>query len=470
MRILGFDITRAPVKHEKLLAMETDTSAFRRGGWLRIFESFSGAWQRNVEVVPADVLTNAAVYACVSLIASDIAKLRIKLVTNEKTKLPDVWEETSNASYSPVLRKPNGYQTRIQFLMRWMLSKLLYGNTYVLKERDGSKKVRGLYVLHPERVTVKVSASGSVFYDIAADNLAQTNGGTIPASEIIHDIMAPLYHDLCGVSPLVACWLAAVQGLSVQRQSTQFFRNGSRLSGLITTKSPEPLSDIEAQKIRDDWEAQYGGEANAGGVAVLSGDLQYKELSMTAVDAQLIDQLKWTAENICMAFHVPPYMIGIGSMPTGLSIEALQQQYYRQCLQIHVESLELLLDEGLGVAEDLGTELDLDGLIRMDSASRVAAAKDSMNGGGMTANEVRQRYHGLGPVEGGNVVLSQQQNFSLSALAKRDAKDDPFAKSPKTPASAAPPQPPAEPAAAAVSVDELTLRAYAKTLDRLRAA
>lgn len=104
-----------------------------RGGWWRVMESFSGAWQRNVEVRYDAVLANHADFACRTLIASDIAKLRIKLVAKDDD---GIWAETTNSAYSPVLRKPNDFQTRIQFMESWVLSKLQRGNAYILKQRD----------------------------------------------------------------------------------------------------------------------------------------------------------------------------------------------------------------------------------------------------------------------------------------------------------------------------------------------
>ena len=74
----------------------------------------------------------------------------------------------------------------------------------------------------------------------------------------------------------------------------------------------------------------------------------YTAMTMTAVDAQLIEQLKMTAETVCSCFHVPPYMIGVGPAPTYNNIEALNQHYYSQCLQVLMEEIEVLLDEGLG--------------------------------------------------------------------------------------------------------------------------
>jgi phage portal protein BeeE len=77
-----------------------------------------------------------------------------------------------------------------------------------------------MYVLDPFRTKPLVAPDGSVYYQLSKDNLAGVEDAvTVPASEIIHDTMTPLYHPLCGVSPLYACGVAASQGLddSVER-------------------------------------------------------------------------------------------------------------------------------------------------------------------------------------------------------------------------------------------------------------
>jgi phage portal protein BeeE len=66
----------------------------------------------------------------------------------------------------------------------------------------------------------------------------------------------------------------------------------------------------------------------------------------------LIEQLKWTAEVVCSTYHVPPYKIGIGAMPVYNNVQALNTEYYSQCLQVLIEAIELCLDEGLGMAEN----------------------------------------------------------------------------------------------------------------------
>src|SRR5688572_9379820 len=121
-----------------------------RGGWYPIVrESFAGAWQSNVSTPITDVLSHPTVFACITLIASDIAKMRLELVREEDN---DVWAPTDNPAFSPVLREPNGWQVPFQFFQYWMISKLKTGNTYALKRRDQRGVVDALYVLDPARV------------------------------------------------------------------------------------------------------------------------------------------------------------------------------------------------------------------------------------------------------------------------------------------------------------------------------
>lgn len=438
MRLFGLTITRD--KDVGALQVPGD-----RGGWWPVVrEPFAGAWQRNVEVRRDTVLTYGAVYACITRISSDIGKLRVKLV--EWNDRSEIWSEVSVPAFSPVLTKPNHYQNRIQFIQQWISSKLIHGNTYVLKGRDGRGVVTELYVLDPTRTKVLVGAEdGSVYYELAVDNLSGVNATvTVPASEVIHDTMNALYHPLVGISPITACGLAAMQGVNIQNNSAKFFGNASIPSGVLT--APATIAQPTADRLKADWQQNFSG-ANYGKTAVLGDGLKYETIGMKAVDAQLIEQLKWTAENVCTAFAVPAFMVGVGAPPTYNNIEALNQQYYSQCLQILIESLELALDEGLGLVNvaghAYGSELDLDGLLRMDTATQVIAIRDAVGAGVMAPNEGRKKLD-LKPVRGGDVPYLQNQNFSLEALAKRDALEDPFAS--KTP-PALPPPPPAIPAA-----------------------
>jgi len=419
MRVLGLPIPFTGESQKALSSVDGN-----RGWWPLIREWDSGFWQRNIEVKYDSVLAFHADFACRTLIASDIAKLRIKLVAKDSN---GIWTETSNPAYSPVLRKPNHFQNRIQFMESWVLSKLQKGNAYILKQRDGRGVVVRLYVLDPCLVTPLVSEDGSVFYQLEIDNLSGiTNlpdrSLVVPARDIIHDRFNCFYHPLVGLSPIFAGGLAAMHGLSIQNDSTLFFQNGARPGGVLT--APGSIGDETAQRLKAYWDENFTGK-NAGKVAVLGDGLKYEAMKAKATDAQLIEQLKWSAEVVCSVYHVPPYKIGVGQLPSYNNVQALNTEYYSQCLQILLEAIELCLDEGLGTGENLGTEFDLDGLLRMDSVTQMNFLKEAVGAAVMSPNEARRRVD-LPPVTGGASPMIQEQNFSLAAIAKRDAKEDPW--------------------------------------------
>jgi HK97 family phage portal protein len=424
-----------------------------------IHEPFTGAWQRNQEWTTDTVLAHHAVYACVTRIAQDIGKLRPKLMEQDDH---GIWSEIENAAHSPALRRPNRFQNHIQFKESWAISKLTRGNTYVLMERDGRGVPSAFYVLDPSRVTVLVAPDGAVFYELRQDNLAglEEDRLAVPASEIIHDRMNCLYHPLVGTSPIFACGTAANMGLQIQTNSSAFFGNGSNPSGILS--SPTVITVEKATELSDLWNARFGKD-KSGGVAVLGNGMKFEAMRMTAVDSQTIQQLGWTSETVCSTFHVPPWKVGIGEQPAYTKPEIANQAYYSDCLQSHIEQWELCMDEAFDFATSstegrwLGVELDLTGLFRMDQGGQITSLSEAVKGSLLTVNDARKRMDEK-PVDGGDSIWMQQQNYSLEALAERD-RNDPF-KTPDHPAPALPaPEPQKQLAAgepAAVAEDRST--------------
>jgi HK97 family phage portal protein len=411
------------------------------GWWPMIREPYSGAWQKNDTWTNESVLAHYAVYACVTLIANDIGKLRQRLMELDAN---GIWKETTSPAFSPVLKKPNNYQNHIQFKQWWQTSKLISGNTYGLKQRDQRGVVVAIYLLDPCRVLPLVAEDGSIYYQLSNDNLNRVGDGvTVPASEIIHDRMNCLFHPLVGVSPLYAAAQAACQSLKMQSDSSTFFENGARPGGILS--APGAISDETAARLKAHWDANYTGQ-NAGKVAVVGDDLKFQQMKMSATDSQLIEQFRLTAEMICTAFHVPPSKVGVTNSPTGTTAAQENQKYYSDCIQVLAEEYEACMDDGLSLPVQYGVELDVEGLLRMDMGALVTTLAAAVGGSIMTPNAALRKLN-QPPVAGGDTIYMQQQNYSLSALSKRDAQVDPFATGTAQPAAT-------EPAAPAEPTDE----------------
>lgn len=411
-----------------------------KGGWtseLTIHEPFTGAWQRNMEERHGTILTYPTVYACISRISQDIGKLPFLLKREDSNGIWNI--EQNNTAYWPVLRKQNAYQTAQQFREYWQISRLVQGNTYVLKGRDERGVVNRLWILDPCLVQPMISESGDIFYQlnysIGENLLPDKYPGTqliVPQSEIIHDRINCFHHQLIGVPPLCAANWAAVKNLKILRDSTRFFTNGASPGGILT--APAGMSDEDSVRVSEFWNTSFKG-TGAGKVAVIGADMQFTPLTFKSADNQLVEQMRYSDEQICQPFGIPPFKVGIGTVPAGSKVDELNQLYYADALQAPIEAMEALIDEGLGISRPLGVELDLEPLLRMDVGKQAEVETKLVGGRVKTPNEGRRPF-GLAPLEGGDTVYMQQQDFPLAEAAKNTIqKAEPVQE----------PEPPAEP-------------------------
>lgn len=393
------------------------------GGWPREFTT--GAWQRNLTCQTEDLTAFSAVYACVTIISGDIAKLGLNL-----------WRELERGGrekavthpYWRLFHHPNDWQTVVEFIQQWVTSVLLTGNAYVLMRRDARGVVSSMHVLDPRRVRVYVTEQGEPVYRVAQDTLADvvTLEELVPARDMIHDRMNPLFHPLVGVSPIISAAGAAAAGNHILEQSGAFFGAMSRPSGLLIPQTPGLLTPQQQKDLKEAWTANYGGAANAGKVAVLPAHMTWTAMTMTAADSQLIDQLKFSVEDVARAYRVPGFMLGDLTKVSYRNAEQLTRIYHQGCLQYHLERIEWRLDASLELATDISAEFDLAALFRMESDVRATTAKSWLDAGVKAINEVRAE-EGLPPVKGGEKPRLQAQYQPLDAPA------------PAAPASAPPP-------------------------------
>lgn len=390
-----------------------------RQGWRVISESYTGAWQRNDELLRGDLSCYPTLYACLSAISQDIGKLPFQLME----KQPDrTFVEVENPAYSPVLRKPNGYQNPAQFRQSWILSLLLDGNTFVLKQRDNRGVVTALYVLDPCRVTPMVSEAGRVFYQInypQANNLLPPSYPaeqlTIPASEIIHDRINPFHHQLLGVPPLCAAALAAGKNLKILRNSAHYFENGANPGGLVT--GPAGMSEDDAAAVKQYFDTQFKGD-NVGKLAVIGADLKFTPFAFKAADSQLVEQMKYSDEQICQPFRIKPYKVGIGNPPGGWKSDDVNVEYHSDALSPLIENMENLLVEGLGISRPLEIWLDTEPLWRMDEGKLADVQTKLVQGMVRKPDEARLKFNDA-PTDGGDTLWGQHQDYPLGMLRNR---------------------------------------------------
>jgi HK97 family phage portal protein len=189
-----------------------------------------------------------------------------------------------------------------------------------------------------------------------------------------------------------------------------------------TLEAPGAISDVTAGRLKSQWDENYTG-VNRGKVAVLGDGLKYTPHRMTSVDSQQIERSKRLDEHVCACFHVPPFIVGLAPLPSGMKPGDLKQIYYDDCLHVLIEEFELCMDEGLALPPGMGVELDLDTLLRMDQATLIDTLVKGVKGGVMTPNYALRKQN-QPPIEGGDTIYMQKQDIPLEQ-ARNNVVDAP---------------------------------------------
>jgi phage portal protein BeeE len=217
--------------------------------------------------------------------------------------------------------------------------------------------------------------------------------------------------------------------------------------------APGKIGKVTAERLKDQWEENYS-RGNFGRTAILGDGLEYKPLTINATDAQLIEQLRWSSEDVARVYRVPAFMLGDLTKVSYRNSEQMARTYYQGCLQYHLEAIELAFEKAFELSNDQHIEFDLESLFRMEIDTRFKAYETGIRSGFMTINNVRAK-EGLPPVPGGDEPLVQMQYVPLSVSVEQAKVNLDNAKNPPEPAPvAAAPAPVAAPAPPKKEYDE----------------
>lgn len=370
-------------------------------------------WQLGKTVPPTGA--NPVVESCVSAITQTIASLPL----NHWRMLPNNGQELiTNSPASRILRKPNSYQTRTDFILNLLRNELFNGNGYAIGLKDERFNFESLHLVNPHSCQPLVAPDGSVFYQIGLSDVAAGVAGiqtiTAPAAEILHIRMQTPRSPLVGETPLMAAAMSIDAGNAIHRHLAAFFSNMTRPSGFL--KSATALKPELAEVLKNEWQQAFAA-GGAGRVAVLQGGLDWQALTMSAVDAAIVESYKMTVHDIARIFRVPLAVIGETGGATYSNTETLIRHWLSTGLGFIVEHVELALDALFELPADEFISFDLEYLLRADFVARVEGLTKGIQGGLFSPNEARAK-EGLARAIDGDEPRLQAQVVPLSFASK----------------------------------------------------
>jgi HK97 family phage portal protein len=378
--------------------------------------SFLPASSSGFRVNSFTAMQHVTVMACSTLLAEDVAKLPITLYRLKKNG--DKVLATDQVAYK-LLRKPNPWQTRFEFVEALTHALIMRGNGYAVGVRNQRGEFTMLVPVHPDRVVVYEAPDGEVFYCVARSGLhemamLESEPFFIPAEDVLHIRWLSGFNSLIGLSRIGLMQEAIGLGLAQEKMMGAMTRNGVQPRGVLQIDRKLPDAFYERMKLK--WKEAHSGTENVGGTPILEEGVTWKPMSMTLADAQFLESRRLSAEDICRGFRVPGYKVGVqsfasGSRAGGSMLAAQDQDYVNNVISSYCERWEPKLMDFFGLSdEEYLIQFDLNRFLRADMQSRLTALRLGVMGMIYTPNEAR-RYEGLAPTEGGD-TLYQPSNVA----------------------------------------------------------
>lgn len=371
---------------------ETKAVDFSAELWAAINGGWGLSTKAGNQVSINSSLMTTAFYRGVMVLAEGVAQLPVEIYkgTRDGKKSEPAYD---HPMYDILARRASGLQDAYQFWRTVVMHAAGAGNSVSYKNIVNGQ-VRELIPVRPECVTIDLD---SQFYT-RRYSLTFEKGGfaTVPQEQVFH-LQGPSWSLHKGLDPSVVGREALGLAMATEESHSKFHANGMRMSGILTT--PSKLTEQQVTMLRQAWE-QFSGSQNVGKMPILSGGLDFKQMSMKGVDAEHLDTRKHQIEEIARLLGVFPIMLGHAGdqSPTFASADAFLEAHVRYSLQPLFKAVKLAVETQLLTADEIREgyycRIDSSELLRGSLKDRAeyykAALGTNSSPGWLKPNEVRE--------------------------------------------------------------------------------
>lgn len=341
--------------------------------------------------------------ACVNAISSSIAGL--PLCVYRRTADGRMEDETHPLNRL-VVEGPNQWQTFPDFVEFLTASTLLRGNGLAEIQIDQAGALTGLVPIPWDWVSPQMLPSGRLAYDVT--EITSIFGGTGQSRRLLQDQVLHLRDrtddGLIGRSRLQRAASAVGTALQTQDFANQMWANGAHPSGAV--KVDKLLTKEQKGQLRDGVKAMYQGTRNAAAVLILDQGMSWESISVSPEDQELLASRRFSVEEMCRIYGVPPVIVGDLSNSSFTNAETLLRYFAQFVLRHWTRKLEAEIVRQVFTDVErasMAVEFDMSDFLRGDPKTRWETNKIAVEARILTINEIREA-EGYNPIEGGDVL------------------------------------------------------------------
>ncbi len=344
---------------------------------------------------------HAWVNIAVSAIARNLSRAQYKIELNGEPI------ETVNNPVYRLFTNVNPYMSRYQLWEATVSWRSVRGEAFWIFEPDYAGGLpREIYLVNPNRMSHRLNPDKTKI--TLWEYTIQGTAKTIPLlpDELIHYRVWNKWDDWRGINPLVCMGYELSQDYQANISNTRLLQNRSVPHGVLSTE--RPVSEIQAEEIRDRWEKEHKGASRAHKIAVLGHGTKYQTIELSPSDMAYFEMKKWNRHTILSKYGVPPAAVGIKDDSSPLSGKDTQEQmkaFWNLTLIPEIRAIEdkLRTDfyDRFHIKERGHFDLTEIEELQEDEELKAKRQREDVNAGILLINEVR-KIRGLDPVPWGD--------------------------------------------------------------------
>ena len=323
----------------------------------------------------------STVQACVAVTASTLASLDAYVYRQG----PDGRTEAPTHPVSRLIAQPNGLQSWPDFI-EWITAQvLLYGNAVAVIDWDGAGRPTALRPVPWQMVAVSLLPAGRIAYDVTD---SQGKRSRYLDGEVFH-LKDRSDDGMVGRSRISRAPEVIGAALGLQEFSGAMWRNAATPSGAL--QSDKPLNDAQFTRLRAQFDEIAVGTKNARKALILDNGLQWKPMSVSPEDAEVLASRRFTVEELCRLFQVPPPLVQDYTNNTFTNSAQASLWFAQISLSPWVRKIEAEFQRTvLGAGSAFTLSIDLSSLMRGDYATRWQSYGIAVANGILDVNEIRE--------------------------------------------------------------------------------
>lgn len=336
------------------------------------------------------------VFGCVNARARETAQVKIHLFKILNRKTGEVEEVLEHDALS-LLETVNPWQTKRDLLFNTQAYKDLSGEAYWWIARAKNGTPMQIWMFRPDFIHPIPSADNFlVGYEY---RLPGKDPIRFEPNEIVPFKTFNPVNPHRGASIIGAAAETIDTDNEAEKYNLNFFKNGALPSIVLSTE--QKLTQDIVNRLRAQWEREYGGTEKAHRMAILEGGLSLTAFSLSQRDMDFLLGQKYNRDKIFALFQTPKTVLGMTEDVNLANAEATDLIFSKRVVKPNIESIVDVLNE-FYLPLFPGSEnmfFDFEDPVPENVEKKLLRYKELFNIGAITPNEVRSA-EGLDEVEG----------------------------------------------------------------------